>query len=338
MNRWRPIHATVATITVAALAFGLTMAHAQPQVAVPESQARTAALAAHPGTVLETELDRYSGRVAYEFKIQPQSGGPSVDVHVDATTGAVLGTGEDTEPDADDAPGLRGGQGPSRRSMAAAAAPAAASGPAAAAMPTFQDEFNLASRTLSHTGESRYFILRPGFQTVLSDGETQLTITVFNETRDINGITTRVVEERQVTAGLPDEIALNFYAIDASSGDAFYFGEEVDVFEQGALTGHPGAWLATDGNRPGLIMPGSPVIGMRYYQEVAPGVAMDRAEVLSTSETCTTPAGDFGECVVTRETSAIETLEEQKSYAPGIGLIQDANLRLVSYGYVDPGR
>jgi hypothetical protein len=65
---------------------------------------------------------------------------------------------------------------------------------------------------------------------------------------------------------------------------------------------------------------------------------MDRVEILSTSETCSTPAGDYSGGVVTRETSAIEAVDERKSYAPGIGLIQDSNVLLVSYGYVDPGR
>jgi Peptidase propeptide and YPEB domain len=329
MHHSRLIHVTVAIAAAALLAGGLTVARGQqPQVAIAEDQARAAALAALPGTILETELDRYTGRIAYEFKIQPQSGGRAIDVHVDATTGIVLGTGNDTEADDEDGPSGRG----------SSPAPAAARAPGQATGPDFQDEFDLGARTLSDTGESRYFVLRPGFRTVLSDDHSQLTITVFNETRNIDGTSTRVVEERLETAGLPDEIALNFFAIDTNTGDVFYFGEDVDVFQGGVLTGHPGTWLATGGNRPGLIMPGSPVVGMRYYQEVAAGVAMDRAEVLSTSETCSTPAGDYPGCLVTKETSAIEVVEEQKSYAPGIGLIQDSNLRLVSYGYVDPGR
>jgi Peptidase propeptide and YPEB domain len=333
MHHARVIHVGLAVAAAALLAGGLTFAQGQPpQVAIAEDQARAAALAAFPGTVLETELDRYSGRIAYEFKIQPQTGGLATDVHVDATTGVVLGTGNDTEED--------DGNGPTRGSSSAASAAARAPAPAAArsAGPAFQEDFNLSARTLSDTGESRYFVLRPGFRSILSDGHSQLTITVFNETRTINGTLTRVVEERLETAGLPDEISLNFFAMDATTGDVFYFGEEVDAFQGGTLTGHPGTWQATGGNRPGLIMPGSPVVGMRYYQELAPGVAMDRAEVMSTSETCSTPAGDFAGCVVTRETSAIEAVDEQKSYAPGIGLIQDSNLRLVSYGYVDPGR
>jgi Peptidase propeptide and YPEB domain len=320
VNHQRVVHAVVALVAGSVLAGGIALAQApQPQINTTPDQARAAALAAYPGTVLETELDRYSGRAAYEIKVQPQAGGPAIDVHVDASTGTVLGTGEDNEPDSDH--GVDG-----------------AHGRAAPAAQTFQDDFNLASRMLSDTGEARYFVLRPGHRTVLAEGDTQLTITVLNETREINGTRTRVVEERQETAGQPTEIARNFFAIDANTGDVFYFGEEVDVYAGGVLTGHPGAWLATGGNRPGLIMPGTPVVGMRYYQEIAPGLAMDRAEVISTSDTCRTPAGTFAGCLVTRESSAIEDTVEQKAYAPGIGLVQDQALLLVSAGYVDPGR
>jgi hypothetical protein len=327
MMRTQHLSQTVVGIGIAALLLG-GLAFAQPQPTVSEDRARAAALAAFPGTVREVEIDRYQGRLAYEFKVRPQNGGPSDDVHVDATTGVVLGIGHDTEPDTDNGSRRRGG--PDTPAASNSTEPGDAG-------PPYQDDFNLAGRTLSDTGEGRYFVLRPGFRTVLSDGETTLTITVLNQTREVGGVLTRVVEEREETNGLPAETALNDFAIDTATGDAFYFGEDVDVFQGGQLTGHPGVWLATNGNRPGLIMPGNPVIGMRYYQEVAPDVAMDRAEVLSTTETCTTPAGVFADCLVTRETSAIETFDEQKSYVPGIGLVQDRDLLLVSHGYVDPG-
>jgi hypothetical protein len=202
----------------------------------------------------------------------------------------------------------------------------------------FDEDFDLASRTLTDTGESPYFVLRPGFQSVLSDGKSQLTITVLNETRDVGGVSTRVVEERLETAGVPDEIARNYFAIDAATGDAFYFGEDVDIFKNGVLTGHSGSWLAVDGNRPGLIMPAKPTAGMRFYQELAPEVAMDRMEILSTSEMCRTPAGDFPDCVRATETSALEDVEDLRQFAPGIGLVQDETLRLVKFGYVDVDR
>jgi hypothetical protein len=200
----------------------------------------------------------------------------------------------------------------------------------------WQEEFNLADRELTDTGESRYFILSPGFQTILQSPNAKLTITVLDETKEIIGIRTRVVEEREELNGGLYEVSRNFYAIDPDTGDVFYFGEEVDFYENGEIIGHSGAWMANEpGNKPGLIMSGTPVVGMKYYQELAPGVAMDRAEVLSVSAAFTTPAGEFENCLITEESSKIETIVERKTYAPGIGLVQDQAMKLVSYGYME---
>ncbi|MFL6565620.1 MAG: hypothetical protein ACJ8G5_11880, partial [Burkholderiales bacterium] len=84
----------------------------------------------------------------------------------------------------------------------------------------------------------------------------------------------------------------------------------------------------------GLAMPGRPKPKMRYYQEQAPGVAMDRAEIVSLTETCKTPAGTFQRCLKVKETSALNRESEYKYYAPGIGLVRDEDLRLVKYGFI----
>ena len=201
----------------------------------------------------------------------------------------------------------------------------------------WQETFNLDERELSSTGESTYFVLQPGFQTELASANSTLVITVLDETREINGISTRVVEEREEINGELYEISRNFFAIDQSTGDVFYFGEEVDFYENGEVVRHSGEWLAYEGqNRPGLIMPGTPEVGMKYYQEIAPGAALDRAEVVSISQSFDVPAGDFSDCLVTRETTPLEPgVVETKTYAPGIGMIQDESLELVSYGYID---
>ena len=74
---------------------------------------------------------------------------------------------------------------------------------------------------------------------------------------------------------------------------------------------------------------------MKYYQEIAPGVAMDRAEIVSLSETCKTPAGTFSACMKVKEGSALDLLaSEYKYHAPGIGLVRDEDLRLIRYGFV----
>ena len=80
-------------------------------------------------------------------------------------------------------------------------------------------------------------------------------------------------------------------------------------------------------------MPGMPLLSAKYYQEIAPGVAMDRAEIVGLGETVKTPAGEFRNVLKVLETTPLEPgVREFKYYANGIGLIQDGDLRLIKYG------
>jgi hypothetical protein len=107
----------------------------------------------------------------------------------------------------------------------------------------------------------------------------------------------------------------------------------VDIYEKGKIVKHEGAWISGDkGAKFGLAMPGLPLLRARYYQEVAPGVAMDRAEIVSLSDTLKQPAGNFSNCLKIEETTPLEAGTEYKYYAPGIGLVQDDKLKLVKYG------
>jgi len=198
-----------------------------------------------------------------------------------------------------------------------------------------QEEFNIAKRKLIHTGKSKYFILEPGFQVVLKSRKVKMTTTVLNETKEINGIVTRVVEEKEEENGKLTEITRNFFAIDQETGDVFYFGEEVDFYKQGKIVDHGGSWEAyKNSSKPGMLMPGNPKVGMRYYQEFAPGVAMDWAEVLSISETVKTPHGELKNCLKTLDSSTIKVMKEYKTFAPGIGLVEFEGMKLISYGYI----
>jgi len=202
---------------------------------------------------------------------------------------------------------------------------------------SWQKHFNLSERTLVPTGRNDFFILEPGFQLILESSNERLVIMVMDETRVIDGVTTRVVEEREWKNGQLKEVSINFFAIDEQTKDIFYFGEEVDMYKNNQVISHKGAWLAgKDKARAGMIMPAKPLVGMKYYQEVAPRVAMDRAEVISLDETLDTPAGTFMNCLKTKEGTSLNFFErEYKTYAPGIGLIQDQKLRLVKYGFVE---
>ena len=189
---------------------------------------------------------------------------------------------------------------------------------------------------LTTVGENPYFILKPGYVLTLEgreDGQAvRLVVTVLNETKNVGGVETRIVEERETQGGALAEISRNYLAIERSTNNVYYFGEDVDIYKAGKVVAHEGAWLhGSNKAKFGLMMPGAPVVGLRYYQELAPGVAMDRAQVVSLSERLTTPAGAFEKCLKTDETTPLEPgTREFKLYAPGVGLIKDGTLVLVS--------
>ncbi len=198
----------------------------------------------------------------------------------------------------------------------------------------WQEEFGISNCNLLTTGRNQYFILEPGHQLVLEGDDEKVQITVLDETKTVDGAITRVVEEKEWKEGKLHEISRNYFAMCEQTKDVFYFGEDVDYYKDGKVVRHDGSWLAgTNRNRAGLIMPGKPKVGMKYYQEIAPGVAMDRAEIVSLDETCKTPAGTFSKCIKVKESTPFEAGEEEyKYYAPGIGLIQDEDLVLTKHG------
>jgi hypothetical protein len=205
----------------------------------------------------------------------------------------------------------------------------------------YTTSFKTENCTFSSTGRNPFFILEPNYQLVLAGvdagEEAGLTITVLNETREVNGTETRVIEERETLGGQLVEVSRNFFAICEETNSVFYFGEEVDEYENGRIVAHPGAWLAgEDANRAGIIMPGTILLGARYYQEIAPNVALDRAEIADMNEQIQTPAGDFTDTLITQETTPLEPdVVEFKYYAAGVGLIQEEELKLEQYGFIE---
>jgi hypothetical protein len=205
----------------------------------------------------------------------------------------------------------------------------------------YTTSFRAEDCTFSSTGRNPFFILEPNYQLVLAGGDAseaaEVTITVLNETSQVNGTETRVVEERESIGGELIEISRNFFAICDETNSVFYFGEEVDDYESGNIVSHEGAWLAgEDANRAGVIMPGNILLGARYYQEIAPNVALDRAEIIDMGEVIQTPSGDFTDTLITRETTPLEPdVAELKYYAVGIGLIQEEDLMLEHYGFIE---
>jgi hypothetical protein len=218
---------------------------------------------------------------------------------------------------------------------AAGAAPtAAAQDPAKAG---WADTFAVDKRDFVSAGANAYFRLEPGYTLVLADRNERVVITVLDETKLVDGVETRIVEERESKNGKLVEISRNFFGFNTADRGVYYFGEEVDIYRDGKVVGHEGAWESgKNGARFGLAMPGEVELRARYYQEVAPGVAMDRAEIAGLHETLKTPAGEFNDCLKVAETTPLEKgAKEYKLYAPGVGLIKDASLLLVEFGHLE---
>jgi hypothetical protein len=200
----------------------------------------------------------------------------------------------------------------------------------------FTTDFRLDGCTFSTTGSNEYFILEPGYQLNLAgedDGELlELSITVLSDTEMIGSILTRVVEEREEVDGELVEVSRNFFAICIETNSVFYFGEDVDIYEDGVVVSHEGEWRAfQNGNEPGLMMPGIILLGSSFFQEVAPDVAMDRAVIVKMDAELEVPLDTYVDCVVVFETSPLEPFaKDWKFYAPGVGLIKDGPAELVS--------
>jgi hypothetical protein len=179
-----------------------------------------------------------------------------------------------------------------------------------------------------------YYPITVGSQWVLEgeeEGEfVHLQVTILNETEQVGGVTTRVLEERELHDGELAEVSRNFFA-NTSEGNLCYLGEETDTYENGVIVSHEGSWRADEpGNAPGIFMPADPQPGMKFPAEVAPGVAEDENKIVGIGP-ITVPAGRFTETIRIREFDPLTAEKDRKVFAAGVGTIIDGTLSLVSF-------
>ena len=88
---------------------------------------------------------------------------------------------------------------------------------------------------------------------------------------------------------------------------------------------------------PGFIMPAQPKVGLDYYQEHLPGVALDSAKITAVDLTLNVEGKVYHHVVLTREFSQLEpTVVDYKWYAPGVGMVLEREVRrgkLDAYSY-----
>lgn len=168
------------------------------------------------------------------------------------------------------------------------------------------------------------------------DGES-IEVVVTGDTKLIDGVTCVVVIDTAMEDDVVIERTNDWYAQDVD-GNVWYCGEISENFEEfdGDETDEPelvdieGSWKAgREGSEAGILLPFDPVPGDVFRQEFAQTDAEDVIEILAIDATEATMGGACdGTCLLTRDFTPLDPgSEENKYYAPGIGLIVE----------VDPG-
>lgn len=166
------------------------------------------------------------------------------------------------------------------------------------------------------------------------DGES-IVVEVTSDTKLIDGVTCIVVIDTASEDDVVIEMTNDWYAQD-TAGNVWYCGEISENFEEfdGDETTGPelvdidGSWKAgRDGAEPGILLPLDPQPGDIFRQEFAQTEAEDAIEILAVDASEIAPGGSCdGTCLLTRDFTPLEPgAEENKFYAPGIGLIVELN-------------
>jgi len=180
--------------------------------------------------------------------------------------------------------------------------------------------------------DNKYYSLKPGtimtYKGTDEEGNSMRDIvTITNDTKEVQGIPTRVVNDTVFVEGKLEETTNDWYAQD-DKGNVWYMGEDTTDFTN-KKNPHEGSWESgVKGAKAGLIMLAEPKVGITYDQEFAKGVAEDKATVLSLDNNVTVPYGSYSNVIKTKEFSALEPdVVEQKYYADNVGDIKEKTLK-----------
>lgn len=178
-----------------------------------------------------------------------------------------------------------------------------------------------------------WFPLKPGTSLMyagVKDGKPAVDVFApSSRTRVIDGVRTRVVEDRLFLAGRLEERTSDYYAQDAC-GTVWYFGEDTAVLNRaGQVIDTSGSFHAgVDGAQPGVFMQARPESGRRFRQEWYRGQAEDTYRSVDLATPVTTPYGAFRSALRTAETTALEpAVVDNKYYVRGVGEVEEVAVK-----------
>jgi hypothetical protein len=182
------------------------------------------------------------------------------------------------------------------------------------------------------TGANPYLPIRPGTQWV-REGSTiegdrkvphQVTTTVTDVYRKIDGVRTVAVLDYELDAGQISQESLDYMAED-KDGNLWYLGGYTEEYEGGRFISSEDAWLSgVRGAKGGLLVPARPTTGMPEYSVAQPDVGEgDVAEVVKLRAHHCVPFKCFDNVLVVREGKKSAPDNEFKYYARGVGQIDN---------------
>jgi len=172
-----------------------------------------------------------------------------------------------------------------------------------------------------------------------SDGEKTAVVDLFTaDTRSFawggGSVECAVLQETEFSDGQTSEISLNYFA-QSDDGTVWYFGEVVDIYENGVVVAHDGSWLVGGASlpsdpvdtatalEPGLFMPATPAVGDFFKPEDLFPLVDETVTVIKLDQKLNVPSGKYAEAMKVEETSLIgDSDPEFKWYVRGLGVVK----------------
>ncbi len=180
---------------------------------------------------------------------------------------------------------------------------------------------------------NRFFPLPPGRTYVYAgtkDGKKAINVFApSRRTAVVDGVRTRVVNDRLYLDGVLEERTTDYYAQDRC-GNVWYFGEDTATLDgSGRVVSTAGSFRAgVHGAQPGVYMQSHPQLRRTFRQEWSPGNAEDQFSSVARDATVSVAYGTFRHALRTKETTSLEpAVVDNKYYVAGIGQVEEVAVR-----------
>lgn len=198
---------------------------------------------------------------------------------------------------------------------------------------SYQEKSFSAARFVDpRAGSNKWLPLKPGTQWV-REGTTlignrkvphQVTTTVTDVVRVINGVKAALVLDHSVGAGQVVQQSLDYFAQE-KNGDIWTMGGATEQYEAGRYVSIDEAWVSgVDGAKAGILMPAEPSVTTPAWSIAKPPEEDgDAAEYVRSQKKECVPFGCIPNVLVIREGKESALDNEFKFYARGVGQVRN---------------